>query len=125
MTLFTDADLAGTAAELHYFGAIAELDNEEIATFKLMLVGAGLGGGFVNTNELKVMNYKEAMKGKNKNDWIWEVADEKSRFDRFNTLTAIKKKDLPKGGKIMTSTWTTKQKANGKLRGRLNARGYE
>ena len=39
-------------------------------TFELILVGAGLGGGFVNTNELKVMNYKEAMKGKNKNDWI-------------------------------------------------------
>ena len=25
----------------------------------------------------------------------------------------------------MTSTWTTKQKANGKLRGRIYAQGYE
>ena len=28
MTPFTDADLAGTAAELHYFGVLVELDNE-------------------------------------------------------------------------------------------------
>ena len=125
MTPFTDADLAGTAAELHYFGALAELDNEEISAFELILVGAGLGGGFVNTTKLKVMNYKEVMKGINKNDWIKEVANEKSRFDRFNALTAVKKKELLKGANITTSTWATKQTANGKLRGRLNAQGYE
>ena len=125
MTAFTEADLEGTAAELHYFGSLAELDNEEIAAFELILVGAGLGGGFENTTELKVMNYKEAMKGKNKNEWIKEVGNEKDRFDRFNALTAVKRRDLPKGAKIMTSTWAMKQKANGKLRGRLNARGYE
>ena len=96
-TPYTDADLAGTAAELHYFGALSEPDNEEIAAFKLILVGAGMGGGFENTTELKVMNYKEATKGKNKNDWIKEVANEKPRFDRFNTLTTAKKKDPPKG----------------------------
>ena len=61
MTLFTDADLAVTAAELCYFGALSELDNKEIAAFELMLVGASLAGGLVNTTELKVMNYKEAM----------------------------------------------------------------
>ena len=72
--------------------------------FKLILVGAGLGGGFVNTTKLKVMNYNEATKGNNKNNWIKEVANEKSRFDGFNALTAVKKKDLPKGAKIMTST---------------------
>ena len=71
------------------------------------------------------MNFKEAMKGKNKNDWIKEVGNEKDRFDRFNALPAVKRRDLPKGAKIMTSTWAMKQKANGKLRGRMNARGYE
>ena len=40
------ADLSSTAAELHYFGALADLDNNEIAAFELILVGAGLGGGF-------------------------------------------------------------------------------
>ena len=104
MTPFTDADLEGTAAELHYFGSLAELDNEEISAFELILVGAGLGGGFENTTELKVMNFKEAMKGKNKNEWINEVGNKKDRFDRFNALTAVKRRDLPKGAKIMTST---------------------
>ena len=122
MTPFTDADLAGTAAELHYFGSLAELDNEEISAFELILVGAGLRGGFENTTELKVMNFKEATKGKNKNEWIKEVSNEKSWFDRFNALTAVNKRDLPKGAKKMTSTWAMKQKANGK-RGRLNAQG--
>ena len=32
---------------------------------------------------------------------------------------------VPVGLKIMTSTWAMKKKTNGKLRGRLNARGYE
>ena len=113
MTPFADADLSGTAAELHYFGALAELDNEKIAAFKLILVGAGLGGGFEITTELKVMKFKETMKGNNKKYWIKEVATEKSWFDRFNALTAVKKKDLPKGPKVMTSTWAMKQKANG------------
>ena len=103
------------------------MDNKEISAFELILLGAGLGCGFENMTELKVMNYKykEAMKGNNKNEWIKEVANEKSRSDRFNALKAVKKKDLPKGAKIMTSTWAMKQKANGKLRGRLNAQGYE
>ena len=96
MAPFADADLSGTAAELHYFGALAELDNEEIAAFELILVGAGLGGGFENTTELKVMNFKEAMKGNNKKDWIKEVANEKSRFDQFNALTAVKKERATK-----------------------------
>ena len=125
MTPFTEADLEGTAVELHYFGSLAELDNEEISAFELILVGAGLGGGFENTTELKAMNFKEVMKGKNKNEWIKEVGNEKDRFDRFNALTSVKRRDLPKGAKIMTSTWAMKQKANGKLRGRLNARGCE
>ena len=88
------------------------------------MLGVG-GGGLEKTTKLKVVNFKEAMKGNNKKDWIKEVANEKSCFNRFNALTAVKKKDLPKGAKIMTSTWAMKQKANGKLCGELNARGYE
>ena len=32
---------------------------------------------------------------------------------------------MQKGIKAMTTTWAMKKKPNGKLRGRLNARGYE
>ena len=37
----------------------------------------------------------------------------------------IKLKDLPKGVKILTSTWAMKMKSNGEFRARLNMRGYE
>ena len=42
---------------------MAELDNSGVKTenMELALVGAEIGGRFANTNELKVMNYKEAM----------------------------------------------------------------
>ena len=60
-----------------------------------------------------------------KEGWTKEVANTKVRFNRFKALTAVKRKDLPKGGKVMTTTWAMKKKASGKLCGRLNARGYE
>ena len=113
-----------TGIEWHYLQSMQELEGAEIAAMELILVGAGTGGGFENTKELKVMNYKQAML-EDPEGWTDEVAKEKARFDRFNALTAVKRKDLPKNSKIMTTTWAMKRKASGKLRGRLNARGYE
>ena len=40
-------------------------------------------------------------------------------------VTPVPRSEVPVGSKIMTSTWAMKKKTNGKLRGRLNARGYE
>ena len=37
----------------------------------------------------------------------------------------IKRVLLPKGAKVLTTTWAMKLKSNGTRRGRLNARGYE
>ena len=39
-------------------------------------VGAGVGGGFKNTKELKVMNYKEAINGPDGVRWQAEVENE-------------------------------------------------
>jgi hypothetical protein len=36
-------------------------------------IGAGVGGGFKNTKELKVMNYKEAVSGPDGEHWKAEV----------------------------------------------------
>ena len=62
------SDFQGTAVEMKYLGSMAELDNVEIANASVVeenvevsLVGAGVGGGFDSTSELKVMNYREAM----------------------------------------------------------------
>ena len=69
--------ITGKAADISamqtYFACLSELDNEELATtikvenpyVEVESVGAGLGGGFTNTNELKVMKYQEVVK------WSW------------------------------------------------------
>jgi hypothetical protein len=38
-----------------------------------MNVGAGVGGGFMNTNELKVIEYHEAINGPDSELWNAEV----------------------------------------------------
>ena len=63
---------------------MAELDNLEVFMIYLMvenlelnLMGAGIGGRFTNTNELKVMNFKQAMRSPDADKWVEEVANEK------------------------------------------------
>ena len=43
---------------------------------EVLAVGAGIGGGFVDTSELKPMKNKEAMLTKDKEQWIKAVDDE-------------------------------------------------
>ena len=71
------------------------------------------------------MNYKEAMKSNDAEAWKVKIGWEKQRFDKFKALTAVERSKVPKGSKIMTTTWAMKKKTNGKLCGRLNARGYK
>ena len=132
LTYDTFAAMIGGPAELKYLAGMAEVDATELSTaqvvaegLELSTVGAGLGGGFSNTSELKVMNYKEAMRSPERQQWIEEIGNEKARFDKFGAVTPVPRSAVPVGSKIMTSTWAMKKKTNGKLRGRLNARGYE
>ena len=81
------------------------------------MVGAGVGGGFDSTSELKVMNYREAMLSSDAKEWKAEVQNEKERFDKFNVITVVPRNEMKKGVKAMTTTWTMKKKPNGKLRG--------
>ena len=43
---------------------------------EIYLVGAGMGGGFINTQELHVMEYKEAMAGADADKWSEAVMEE-------------------------------------------------
>ena len=120
-------DVSVSAAEIRYLEAMVELDNNEVIAEgrELALVGAGIGGGFANTNELKVMNYREAMRSPDKAAWEEEIKNEYERFKKFNVVTVVPRSELPKNAKVMSTTWAMKKKTNGKRRGRLNARGYE
>ena len=92
---------------------------------EVLAVGAGIGGGFQDTSELKPMKYKEAMKTKDANEWQKAVEQEHERMISRSVWKAVKRKDIPDTAKILTTTWTMKKKANGTYRARLNARGYE
>ena len=92
----TFAAMIGGTAELKYVAGMAEIDQTELSTayvvaegLELSAVGAGLGGGFLNTAELKVMNYKEAMRSPEKEQWIEEISNEKRRFDKFGAVTPV------------------------------------
>ena len=49
------AGIQGTAVKLKYVACMAELDTNEVAATEILLLGAGIGGGFSNTTDLKVM----------------------------------------------------------------------
>ena len=71
------------------------------------------------------MKYKAAMKTADKANWEDAVEEEKKKMEKYSVWTPRKLKDLPRGSKVITSTWAMKKKANGMYRARLNARGYK
>ena len=88
-------------------------------------VGAGLGGGFDNTNELRVMKYHEAMATADKEKWTEAAKDEYHRMTKFKVFQAVPRSKVLEDAKVLTSTWTMKKKASGTFRARLTERGYE
>jgi hypothetical protein len=57
--------------------------------------------------------------------WTEAVFEEHDRMVKRQVWRTELKKDVPKGAKILTSTWAMKKKVNGIYRARLNAIGYE
>jgi len=118
----------------NYFAALEECEDEETEedeiesireSLEFANVGAGLGGGFEHTSELKVLKYKEAMKSADKDKWDEAIFEEHERMLKHNVFKPTPIKDLPKDAKILSTTWALKKKAIGTYRARLTARGYE
>ena len=89
---------------------------------KIMAVGAGIGGGFVHTNELRSMkcDESEAIK-KDPVGWGKTVDKEDERMTDHVVFKAVPKNQVPKNAKIPSSAWAMKQKADGTLRARVTA----
>jgi hypothetical protein len=115
------ATMALTPAEIGYQARLMELAKLE---HEIAGVGAGIGGGFTNTRELKAMKYKEAMKVDTEG-WTKAVEEEHDRMIKNNVWCPVKLSQVPSGAKILTSTWACKLKSNGRKRAWLNGRGYE
>jgi hypothetical protein len=107
-----------SAAEEKYYTTMWKMN-------EFALVGAGVGGGFVDTNELHVMKYREAMAGKDVDEWQKAVKEEHDKIIKHQVWKPVPVEDLPPGSKVLSSTWAMKKKANGNFRARLNARGFE
>ena len=111
-------ETALTAAEQNYYFALSEY-------LEYGCVGAGIGSGIANTNELKVIGYDEAMQRKDKNEWMGSINEKHDRMLKNKVWMVVKKKDVPKNADIIDSTWAMKKKANGQYRARLAARGFK
>jgi hypothetical protein len=116
--MMPEVEINLTPAEEKFYEGMRELN-------EVGLVGAGVGGGFTHTSELKVLKYNEAMAGPDKKEWEKAVEEEHRKFEKYGVLKAIYVKDVPEKAKVMTTTWAMKKKASGKYRARVNARGYE
>ena len=61
---------------------------------EMSLVGAGVGGGFGHTDELKVMNYREAMKSSDREAWIDEIKKEHERFEKYKVFKVVPRSQI-------------------------------
>jgi hypothetical protein len=84
-----------------------------------------MGCGFVNTQELLVMTYNEAIKGPDGNRWKEEVENKFCQMIKNKVFKTVLKKDLPHGTKIIDSVWAMKKKSSGTLCGKLNATWFK
>jgi len=64
------------------------------------------------------------MSGPDRKQWAIAVKEEYHRMISSNVFLPVKKKDVPVGATITSSTWACKKKANGTYRARLNCRGF-
>jgi hypothetical protein len=90
---------------------------------EMLCVSAGIREGILQTNELHVLKYKEAMRGTDREHWTNAMNEEHKRMIENKVWKQIKK-DLPAGAKPLSTTWEMKKKANGKYRARITARGF-
>jgi hypothetical protein len=111
-----DYEMMLTDAEEHYNTSMKELGKSEFIPDEVCCVRVGIGGGVVNTNDLRVMKFKEAMKSGNMTQWQIAVDEEHGRMTKHNVWQAILCKDLPVAAKILTYMWAMKLKANSTYR---------
>jgi hypothetical protein len=119
--------------ETGYYDMFNVVDLDEVSllvmhhmqTLEFDNVGAGVGGGFENSKELKVINYNKAVNGPDGVHWQAEVENEYQQMVTNKVFKVVLRNDLQAGTKIINSVWAMKKKSNGTLRGRMNARGFK
>ena len=90
----------------NYYQCLEDTDGK----MRFANVGAGTGRGFENTMELKPMKYKEAINGSDRKAWEKEIESEHDCMVKNDAWELVKKSLLPKGTKVIDSTWACKKK---------------
>ena len=88
-------------------------------------LGACIGSGIENTNELKVLSFEEAMASTNKMDWQASVDHEHEHMIKNGVWEVVDKHNVPPGADIIDSMLAMKKKANGEYQARLATRGFK
>jgi hypothetical protein len=93
--------------------------------YKTAFVGMGIGGGFINTEELHILKYSQAMKTPDKSKWLEAMENEHQRMIKHGVFEVMRSKDMEPGNKVIDMTCYMKKKANGVFRSRLVIRGFK
>jgi hypothetical protein len=101
-----DYEIRLTHADENCYAAMKELG-------EFGLIGADIGGGYLNISELNVMKFDEAMTKSDKPNWDKAVLEEHDRFMDHTAFEAINREEIPEGTKVITTTWAMKKKASG------------
>jgi hypothetical protein len=84
-----DYEIQSTPVEENYYAAMKELG-------EFGLIGAGIGGGFLNTSELHVMKFDEAITKADKPNWDKVVLEEHDRFMDHTPFESSNRDEIPK-----------------------------
>ena len=73
-------------------------------TTQIACVGAGLGGGYTHSRELKTLNYPEAMASEDKDEWIHKIDAEDDRINKYKVWDPVPIDEVLPNTKPLTST---------------------
>jgi hypothetical protein len=92
---------------------------------EMAMVGAGVGGGFMNTNELHTLIFDQALASPEKDEWLKAVHEKYENMKDHGVFEVTQTWHVPKGAKVLSTPWVVKKTANGRRKGRITARGFE
>jgi hypothetical protein len=90
---------------------VLQIHNDNNSVPEYINVGAGVGGGFTNTNEIGVMKYHEAINGPDGKKWKAEVKTEHGRMVESGVFEKVKLSKLRSDVKVIDTTWAMKRRA--------------
>jgi hypothetical protein len=78
------------------------------------MIGAGVGKGFVDTNELRTITHDAAMASKERNLWTKAVKEEHQNLQDYRVFEVVEREMIPLGSKLLPTTLVRKKKASGR-----------